>query len=228
MKGMYNTQRRPARTWKRGENVTIKWARNNHNNGFIRFAIVPVQKMMDRSWHRKLAIFYGCWAQGAFLCSGYLCGVDGQGIGFKRVMQIPSIYPDGDYVFAMVWYGGVHLPVSKESYFSDYYSCSFVRIEGGTAVGGVYQPVYKTDMIANDRRGRIDGTCFAAIDEPGVCENDGCDGPPQWTVPRRFKNNSMPDPISVGIVRRAMLHEVEYSPGNESNSNPATKKTKKT
>ena len=204
VKGMLNTQETPARIWRRGQTVTIKWARNNHNNGLMRFAIVPVAKMMDRSWHKKLAIYDGCWAQGAFSCRGRQCGADMAGIAFKREIEIPSIYPDGDYVFAMVWYGGAHLPLKKRTFFSDYFSCSFIRIEGGIEVGGSYQPFFSTGNTFNRMRGRIEGTCFSAVDEPGICPKRGCKGPAKWIVPRRFKDGKMPDPISVDTVREAM------------------------
>lgn len=52
----------PAAVYQRGETVRVKYTRNNHRaGGFNRVSIVPIDKRLDRSAHRKGAFFYSCW-----------------------------------------------------------------------------------------------------------------------------------------------------------------------
>lgn len=130
----HNTPATPSAVWRRGQNVTIEWHRNNHEGGFYRRSLVPVDNMFDISWHARTAFGWGCWSQGTFLCGGLpasgSCGTDLRGLAYSNNMTVPAVFPDGDYVFAMVWYGGIDLP-KRVTFFPDYYTCAFVRIEGG-------------------------------------------------------------------------------------------------
>lgn len=188
-----NSADEPAAIWERGQEVTIKWARNNHRTGFIRFAIVPVKRKMDREAHRKLGLYHGCFDQGQYRCRGELCGADLSGYGYRRNFTIPAIYPDGLYVFGLAWYGGIHSPLSEGRYFSDYWSCSYIRIEGGKTVGGSYQPFY--DPGDNVQAHKHNGMCLTGIDRPGVCPHDGCPGPFFHGFPKEYRSGKMPSPL---------------------------------
>lgn len=103
-----NSPERPAAYWKRGGKVKIKWHRNNHGGGFVRFSLVPVSKMNDWEWHKITAFHYGCFEAYRYRCYGFAqCGSDNDGNGYYQEIEIPNVFPDGKYVFVMVWYGGV-------------------------------------------------------------------------------------------------------------------------
>ena len=103
-----NSPGRPAAVWRRGQSVDIVYHKNNHRGGLYRRSLVPVQHMFDRGWHCRGAFEWGCWSQGSFKCGrSQLCGEDQFGISYKSRMKVPLVFPDGDYVFAQVWYGGV-------------------------------------------------------------------------------------------------------------------------
>lgn len=102
----------PVATWQRGQTVEIIWHKNNHWDGFYRRSLVPISsnedpKMFDEEWHKRTAFDHGCWTQGEFQ-SGQndVCGADQRGRSYKNSITIPSIYPDGDYIFGQLWYGG--------------------------------------------------------------------------------------------------------------------------
>lgn len=126
-----NSPESPAATWRRGETVAIEWHRNNRDGGFYRRSLVPVAHMHDPYWHAVDAFEWGCWSQGVFVCRGARCGTDKRKFAHRNHMLVPPVFPNGDYVFAMVWFGGLHYQHQK-ALFPDYYTCSFVRIHGGS------------------------------------------------------------------------------------------------
>jgi len=198
-RGMKNSRERPARTWKRGQSVSIKWVRNNHRGGLVRMSLVPADQMMSKPWHKKLAIWYGCWESGAHRCSGAMCGTDTDGTAFGRRMVIPSTFPDGDYVAAVVWYGGIEF-MRERGQFPDYHSCSFVRIRGGTPVTSSFQPFWEAGDTGEFNHG---GECRSAADEVGVCPKTGCRNAASWTVAKSFKGGRRPARITPWIVASA-------------------------
>ncbi len=91
--------RRPVATWKRGQWVRISWNRNNHEGGFYKRALVPVKYMHNRYWHKKTSFEWGCWAQNRYMCGRKRsCGTDRRGFAYRNFMQVPTVFPDGDYV----------------------------------------------------------------------------------------------------------------------------------
>lgn len=101
-----NTPQKPAAVWKRGQTVEIIYHKNNHVGGFYRRSLVPVKYMFDEKWHKKTAFDFGCWQQGTFQCGkNAVCGADLKGRAYKNKITIPAVFPDGNYVFAQVWYG---------------------------------------------------------------------------------------------------------------------------
>lgn len=197
-RGMANSQERPAATWERGQSVLVKWAKNNHHGGMIRVSLVPVDKMWDRAWHKKMTIMHSCWEIGEYNCpSGEDCGTDKSREAFSRTVIIPSVFPDGDYVFGYVWYGGLHFKRDR-GHFPDYYSCSHIRIRGGTQLEGSYQPFFEP---GDNSRRIVNGQCETSADEIGPCEHTGCPTTKSfYAIPKVFQNGRKPDPITPAVV----------------------------
>lgn len=111
--GLGSSPQEPAATYARGETVTLRWARNNHEGGFVRWALVPVSQMGDAAAHARYAFKWGCWSSGRFTCNDRnrkaLCLDDRLNerwaTAFSDRVEIPSVVPDGDYVLSFVCMG---------------------------------------------------------------------------------------------------------------------------
>lgn len=203
---------RPSATYRRGQKVTIKYNRNNHGpGGFVRLTLVPVDKMMDKQAHSRNAFHYGCWGANSVPATradfakdrwGFnIAGGDGSLHNLTKAyhiteITIPIVVPNGNYVLGWAWFGGVGGTIEKNvparpfpsGFFGDYYSCSFVRIEGGAPVARSYSPVFINDMQSRWPRG-----CHASADALGVCEVEPCKTlPARQQVPRPFKSGPPP------------------------------------
>ena len=94
-----NSPQRPAEVWRRGTTRRIIWHRNNHEGGFVRMSLVPVQHMNNHRWHTRTAFFWSCFAANKFRCGRHKsCGTDRNGFAFQNWVRVPEVYPDGDYV----------------------------------------------------------------------------------------------------------------------------------
>lgn len=109
--GLGSSSAAPAATYARGQRVRVRWARNNHEGGFVRWSIVPVGSMMDAVVHEQMAFQWGCWSAGRFACRpgahrNKYCIDDalGKPVGhaYEDHIRIPRVYPDGDYVLSFV------------------------------------------------------------------------------------------------------------------------------
>lgn len=92
--------------------------------GFYRRSLVPVRHMFNAKIHRKTAFQFGCWEDGRTKCKGSgrnMCGTDDERYIYQNAMVVPTNIPDGKYVFAMVWYGGLKY-TRKRPLFPDYHS----------------------------------------------------------------------------------------------------------
>lgn len=200
---MKNSEKAPAKVWRRGQKVSIKWAKNNHRGGLVRFSLVPYELMTSRHWHRVLALYYGCWEQGQYKCRRGECGTDTQGEAFRRDnFEIPAVFPDGIYVLGQVWYGGLHFSREKGQ-FADYYSCSYIEIRGGAPLARSYQPFWDAGRV--DPEFQKDGMCQTSADWVGRCDRVGCpDKPAMWAVARPFKNGRVPPALTRELVQEAV------------------------
>lgn len=198
--GMKNSRASPAKHWKRGQRVVIRWVRNNHRGGMFRVSIVPVEKMMSKEWHAKFAFLYGCWDTGMHKCTGDACGTDTDHIAFSRPITVPAVYPDGDYVVGHVWYGGLEHTRTKGA-FPDYFSCSFVRIKGGDAIVEKFQPSFE-GWVASDKHSVR--SCLTAADAPRRCQRQECSTKSFYAVARPFRNGAKPDPIRRSDIMKCM------------------------
>lgn len=203
----------PAAVYKRGQMVTIKYQRNNHGpGGFVRLSLVPVEKMMNKNVHKQNAFHFSCWGSNPVTAKANELGRDKQGFSlvggdgklhdgpvsyYTTNAIIPQVVPDGNYVLGWVWYGGMggsirtNLPQTphKTGLFADYWSCSFVQIQGGKPLAQSYTPVFVNDF----KNVWTDG-CNSANDHPGVCKYEPCIVPGKIQKPLEFKNGT-PKPL---------------------------------
>lgn len=190
--GRHHTRNNPVATWSRGQEVNIKWAKNNHNGGFVRLSLLNVDDTFNASAHNHFAFYYGCWEQGLFNCKGKQeCGADNNGRAFQRVITVPDNIPDGIYTFAFMWYGGTHFR-RKRGLFSDYTSCAFVRIKGGGMVQKSCQPFYEAGKLGKFAH---NGMCLTVANTPGQCLHGCPEKPVFYDTPKSFKDGNKPVPI---------------------------------
>lgn len=170
--------------YRRGQVVSMVWGRNNHIGGFVRFSLVPVGQRMSHRAHARMAFRYACFESDKHPCTRPDCGTDTW--LYRTDVQIPTSYPDGDYVLSWAWYGGMSF---RQSYFGDYYSCVNVRIRGGPS-SARYNPIFHPGE-------KLEGTgCRSAVDRLGICKREPCLGHPEKrTLPFPFSANRTPRPI---------------------------------
>lgn len=102
---------------------------------------------------------------------------------------------DGDYLLGWVWFGGTGTPVKSNrpqkpwdyGFFSDYWSCSFVRIKGGAPLRKTCSPTFNNDMKQFSKQG-----CMAGNDSPGICTYEPCRTTGKYQKPRPFKSGKPP------------------------------------
>jgi len=159
----------PTSTWTRGQWVNITWTRNNHHGGLVRLSLVPVHTHTNETIHARLAIFHACWETGMHRCAREEdCGRDRTGRAMASLLVVPDIFPDGAYVFAMAWYGGVERGTARP----EERSCARVDVRGGKSGRS-----YPVQISAG-----ADGRCFTAARDVGECEA-GCVRAPFLAVP---------------------------------------------
>lgn len=195
---MNNSVANPQATWSRGQRLTIRWAKNNHVGGFVRLSFVPIDKTMDPAAHERLSFYYGCWEQGQHRCSQKQdCAADETNSALSRRITIPQYLPDGVYVFGFLWFGGVNFE-GTSSQFSDYPSCSYVRIRGGKRLlrnNEKYVPWFSAGPLRNFNKRK---SCLTYTEKPRACTKaaPGCRGKPVFKgIPAIFKNGKNPPAI---------------------------------
>ena len=200
-----NTEKNPAATWRRGEEVKIKWHRNNHGGGFVRMALVPLSKKLDPKWHKYTAFHYGCFESGQYKCRGEIeCGGDGKGYGYSQTIRIPTVFPDGNYMFMLVWFGGLRNTRDVARY-SDYHAASHVRIRGGQITRS-HKPEFKP-MKSPYKYGPTvpKGKCISTSLWVGECGGEECSKRKAiMTVPGTFRDGHKPETILTDKIRKAL------------------------
>lgn len=84
----------------------------------------------------------------------------------------------------------VHEP-TPYGYFANYWSCAFVRVEGGAPLAASYSPLFVNDMSQFSEDG-----CMAANDALGICSVEPCAGViGEYQVPKQFKDGNKPDAL---------------------------------
>lgn len=200
-----NNPSNPSATWQRGQKVNIEWHRNNHEGGYFRRSLVPVKHMFDPAWHKKTAFEWGCWNQNRYQCGkNPECGTDKKGFAYRNEMTVPTVFPDGDYVFSMLWFGGLHWRRNK-ALFSDYYTCAYVRIRGGQ-LSRSHRPSF---IRGKNHRKVKPGTCASTSSFAGECGGVPCDkNDVMEDVPGIFRNGRTPPQVLLGDLDKNALTTV--------------------
>lgn len=171
----------------RGQDLVVRYTKNNHHGGLLRLSLVPVRHMYSLSWHKNLTLMHGCWESGEYKCQTGDCGTDKNQDAFQRTIRIPTVFPDGEYVLGYVWYGGLHFK-RDYGFFPDFFSCAFVTVKGGEALGGTYKAYFEPGQ----GRRIVGGKCDTSSDAVGVCGNTGCVGTRAFrAIPRIFRDNGI-------------------------------------
>lgn len=183
----------PTAVWARGESVEIRWARNNHEGGFVRLALVPLEYRDNPEMHKKYAFHFQCFRSDPFTCKtkaerlidGWF---DEKNVAYKTHVKVPRHIPNGIYVLGWVWYGGLHSDMPWTSYYGDYYSCAYVRIHGGGPLSWSHQPTWwpgRSSLFPN--------VCETSANKIGQCPEEPCvDRPRELRVPAEFESGAMP------------------------------------
>lgn len=192
----------PSATWERGSLQTIHYAKNNHQGGFVRMAIVPLDEMNRKDVHDLMGFYFGCWSSGGYNCNEKEhhrdCGFDRENLAWKTDIVVPTVYPDGVYVLGWTWYGGGETFGS----FGDYYDCAYVRIRGG--------PLEEVNNAVFRPGPRYPDGCQASVDRLGICMTEPC-GQEHWSgniVPAEFANGTP-------SIYRAWFEEALQRPDNQ-------------
>lgn len=115
-------------------------------------------------------------------------------MGFHRWITVPNNVPDGVYAFAFLWYGGIDYR-RKVGKFSDYSSCSYVRVEGGERLESSLQPFFDAGDVS---KYVFRGMCLTSATRPGECRR-GCDHKPCFhALPDIFRVAHQPEAITAG------------------------------
>jgi hypothetical protein len=105
--GIFFNPNQASTTMQRGEKMYMKWTKNNHQSGFVRFTLVPRTQRMDKSAHDKYAFHYSCWEAGLIDCGpNEFCGTDFTRKRYQTEVEIPRVFPDGEYTLGWSWFGG--------------------------------------------------------------------------------------------------------------------------
>lgn len=182
----------------RGQKMYMKWTKNNHKSGFVRFTLVPKSERMNKGVHEKFAFHYSCWEAGETGCDASdECGTDEQRLRYQTEVEIPRVFPDGDYVLGWAWYGGTkYADGSDKAEFGDYWSCANVKIRGSVdndnKLAVEYAPAFIPGL--NDKSKT---TCKSAVNKLGMCPTEPCYARYEatWQVPAGFENGSTPPHI---------------------------------
>lgn len=154
--------------WRRGQKVTIRWARNNHRHGFVRLSLVSKEHRMDKTEHAKGAFHYTCYESNRKVCNGdkYHCGTDMY--IYETYVTVPTHLKNGRYVLGWSWYGAFDRESKQNRFvFGDYYSCAHIEIVGDDKPTGRPRKLFVTDS-------KHKGTCRSVTNKLGRCWKEPC------------------------------------------------------
>lgn len=197
-------------TWKRGEQQTAVWFKNNHGFGFVRLTLVPRKHRMNFAIHDKSVFHYACYDSDSRPCRNpEFCGT-GLYEG-ETSFTVPPV-PDGEYVLGWSWYGsyaGTENGMQELFHFGDYWSCAFIRVQGGSVPAVQGSAAYRPNFVT----GTPAGTCMSLANRHGVCAREPCpnahgNSRPRGMCPHGFKQygNECFSPVSpeVGVDNESL------------------------
>lgn len=156
----------------RGDTITIKWPRNNHAGGFIRFAWAPTSQSDSHAAFDAHVQQINCHEVGG--CrpddasnpnGGDTAGSDGSVRPCTTVLSVPLDLADGEWTLQWSWFGGAFS-------LGDYYSCVDYKIAGGA--NGTLVPKF----VGGDYSFPGQQKCkFFNTDKLHMCVNEPCSNP---------------------------------------------------
>lgn len=155
--------------------LTVWTRKNNHSGGFARWSLVLVKNMYNYWKHEQGAFMYTCHDVHVKRCnptnkefSTKYCGTDKENKFFEHQVPIPKHVPNGIYVLAFTWYGGLNHN-GHHGNFADYYDCTYIRVEGGPQYY-VHQPFFRPGHSEYGNQTH----CKAFSNELGKCPKEPC------------------------------------------------------
>jgi len=180
----------------RGQSITVKWPRNNHAGGFIRFAWAPTSQSDSHAAFDNNVQQINCHEVGGCRpddLSNPNGGDSGAGDGSfqpcQSTISVPSHLTDGEWTLQWAWFGGAFS-------LGDYFSCVDYRISGG-ALSVATTPVF----IGGDFTYPNQQKCkFFNTNQLHKCTSEPCNNPifpasqEQSGVPAFIQSVSAPTP----------------------------------
>lgn len=167
--------------FRRGQWFPLIYYKNNHSGGFLRLTLVPLHHRFNAWVHKRNAFRWSCWDHGIVNCpqrNSHECGTDNQGKRYQQWVEIPKVFPDGEYYLGYSWMGG-------SFHQGDYYSCAKIRIRGGP-IQNSWKPIY-----VNNKNGK----CDSAAGDLGQCRTEPCSRSSRWIRPDAW-NGRTPAPLN--------------------------------
>lgn len=164
------------------------------------------------------------------------------------LLPVGYIHPLVIYEFR--WFAGTSGDIETNSpqvpdpwsHFADYWSCSFITIQGGVPLASSYTPVFINDqafdMSAPGAEGADQG-CMAQNDAPGICAVESCDGikgiyqkpaafksgPPRALTPADFGGDNSAATSSGGAVTVTPTPSASPASSTDTETNTETETT---
>jgi len=168
--------------YQRGQNITVRWNRQNHPGGFVRLSMVPFG---ESDWWNAFNNKASKW-----VCYETNCGpadpnhslfgrLNGPGNSqCSTTFTIPAHIPDGKATLQWVWYGGGVYYAQPLAGFGEYYSCGDIFVKGGIPYTPVSvkapQKVFQGGDVSNPTNKKV---CkYWSSNKVGAC-NFGTDMP---------------------------------------------------
>jgi len=174
--GSIATQTTPYPT-QRGATIDVRWARNNHPGGFVRFAWAPTSSTTNAQFD-AYSYRFECFEKGPF-CAPSGAGATGDATtdtqtGCGTNITVPAWVTDGTWTLQWAWFGGYDM-------LGDYYSCANYQVSGGTTVnaadstfGNPTVPVFAGGDYANPNSPQCQ---FRNTDRLHQCVQENCNAP---------------------------------------------------
>ncbi|KAI9136526.1 hypothetical protein BKA69DRAFT_144625 [Paraphysoderma sedebokerense] len=156
---------------KRGDEITVKWPRNNHPGGFIRLALVPFDSPQTHEDFDKNVVLYTCHetdCQSRDLQKQPL-GPDDPKYGDNKNLcsqkiKIPDWASDGKYTLQWKWHGGGSFKGDIYKGLVDWFQCTDFTVNGGPSANPASRPkcpIYKPGDIHTRQRASTDAAKFS-------------------------------------------------------------------
>jgi len=171
----------------RGSTISMKWPRNNHPGGFIRFAWAPTASSDTMSAFDNSVQSFQCFETGTPTCTpsdptNPNGGDTGGQFNCGGNVVVPGWVTDGAWTLQWAWFGGGYG-------LADYYSCLDYTISGGPAAtqgpitftGGDYANPTNTNVCKWFNTDQLH-VCLTETCTTNISSTSPFNGPPNYTV----------------------------------------------